>query len=108
MAEPTLRFGSTDGRFAVHLSRPLALALAKMSLAAGSRETGGILAGYYSTDERTAVVTEISPPPADSNYGFSVPLVFRSKARRAGNGHSLVKRCNAAAGHQGSARRVSL
>ena len=45
--------------------------------------------------------------PGD-NYGFSVPLVFRSKAQRAGNGHSLVKRCNAAAGHQGSARRVSL
>jgi len=45
--------------------------------------------------------------PTD-NYGFSVPLVFCSKAQRAGNGHSLVKRCNAAAGHQGSAQRVSL
>jgi len=45
--------------------------------------------------------------PTD-NYGFSALLVFRGKAQRAGDGHSLVKRCNAAAGHQGSARRVSL
>ena len=39
---------------------------------------------------------------------FSVPLVFRSKAQPAGNGYSLVKGCNAVAGHQGSALRVSL
>ncbi|RDH92625.1 MAG: hypothetical protein DIZ77_07915 [endosymbiont of Seepiophila jonesi] len=42
------------------------------------------------------------------NYGFSAPVVFRSKAQRAGNGYSLSKRCNAAAGHHGSALRVSL
>ena len=32
----------------------------------------------------------------------------RSKAQPAGNGHSLVKGCNTAAGHQGIALRVSL
>jgi hypothetical protein len=42
------------------------------------------------------------------NYGFSVPLLFRSKAQCAGKGHSLVKRCNAAAEQQGNALRVSL
>ncbi len=42
------------------------------------------------------------------NYGFSVPLAFCGKAQRAGNGHSLVKRCNTATGRQGSARGVSL
>ena len=45
--------------------------------------------------------------PGD-NDGFSVPGVFRSQAHRAGNGGSLVKRCNAAAGHPGRALRVSL
>ena len=39
--------------------------------------------------------------------GFSVVLVLRSKATCAGNGHSLTKHGNAAAGHQNSALRVS-
>jgi hypothetical protein len=43
-----------------------------------------------------------------NNDGFSVPVVFRGKAQCAGKGHSLVKRCNAAAGHHRSARRVGL
>ncbi len=43
-----------------------------------------------------------------NNYGFSVSLVLRGKAQCAGNGHSLGKRCNTAAGHLGSAQRVSL
>ncbi len=43
------------------------------------------------------------------NYGFSVPVVFRSKAQCAGNGRTLVKHyCNAAAEHHRSALRVSL
>ena len=42
------------------------------------------------------------------NYGFSVPVVFRSKAQCEGNGHSLVEHCNAAAGHHRDALRVSL
>ena len=42
------------------------------------------------------------------NCGFSVPVVFRSKAQCAGNGHTLVKRCNAAAGDHSNALRVSL
>jgi hypothetical protein len=42
------------------------------------------------------------------NYGFSVPVGFRSKAQCEGNGHSLGKHCNAAAGHHRDALRVSL
>ncbi len=42
------------------------------------------------------------------NYGFSAPVVFRSKAQCEGNGHFLVERCNAAAGHHRDALRVSL
>jgi hypothetical protein len=41
------------------------------------------------------------------NYGFSVPVVFRSKAQCEGNGHSLVEHWNAAAGHHRGALRVS-
>ena len=39
---------------------------------------------------------------------FSAPLMFRDKAQCAGNGYSIGKRCNAVAGHQGNALRVSL
>jgi hypothetical protein len=42
------------------------------------------------------------------NYGFSVPVLFRSKAQCAGKGYSLVKRCNAAAKQHRDALRVSL
>lgn len=36
----------------------------------GKRETGGVLIGYYSEDRRIAVVTEVTPPPLDSEAGF--------------------------------------
>jgi len=42
------------------------------------------------------------------NYGFSVPVVFRSKAQCEANGHSIVECCNAVAGHHRDALRVSL
>ena len=42
------------------------------------------------------------------NYGFSAPVVFRSKTQCAGKGHSLVKHWNAAAGHHRGAPWVSL
>jgi hypothetical protein len=41
------------------------------------------------------------------NYGFSVPVVFRSKAQCEGNDF-LVEHWNAAAGHHRDALRVSL
>lgn len=40
--------------------------------------------------------------------GFSVPVVFRSKAWCAGNGPVLVKHRNAAEGHHRSVRRIGL
>ena len=43
-----------------------------------------------------------------NNYGFSVPVVFRSKAQCEGNGHSLAEYCNVVAGHHRGALRVSL
>ena len=42
------------------------------------------------------------------NYGFSVPVVYRSKAQCEGNGCSLVEHWNVAAGHHRDALRVSL
>ena len=36
---------------------------------AGQIETGGILVGYYTDDESTAIVTDALPPPDDSGRG---------------------------------------
>jgi hypothetical protein len=47
-------------------------------------------------------------PCQHDNYGFSAPVVTRNKARCAGNGRTLVKHCNAVAGHHRSAPWVSL
>jgi len=44
--------------------------------------------------------------PCD-NYGFSVPVVFRSKAQCEGHGNPLVEHCNATAGQHSNALRVS-
>jgi hypothetical protein len=42
------------------------------------------------------------------NYGFSVPVVFRSKAQCEAKGRSLDECWNTAAGHHWDALRVSL
>ncbi len=42
------------------------------------------------------------------NYGFSIPVVFRSKAQCEANGRSLGGRWNVGVGHHRSALRVSL
>ena len=42
------------------------------------------------------------------NYGFSVPVVFRSKAQCEGNGHFLDEHWNAVAEHHRDALLVSL
>jgi hypothetical protein len=42
------------------------------------------------------------------NYGFSIPVVFRSKAQCESNGCSLVEYWNTAAGHHRDALRVGL
>ncbi len=43
-----------------------------------------------------------------ANYGFSIPVVFRSKALCEGNGYSIAEHRNAAVGHHRDALRVSL
>ncbi len=45
--------------------------------------------------------------PSD-NYGFSVPVVFRSKALCEGNDHSIAEHWNAAVRHHRDALRGSL
>ena len=43
-----------------------------------------------------------------NNDGFSLPVVFHRKAQCEDKGRSLIKHCNAAAGHHRQALRVRL
>jgi hypothetical protein len=61
--------------------------------------------------QRAKVSREYAPRPVPCQGdidAFSAPVVFRRKARRAGNGPALGKRRNAAAGHHRGALRVGL
>ena len=57
---------SPDGRFAVAISRESLSEMLRHWSTAPSKETGGILVGRYSPDQRIALVNEISGPPSDS------------------------------------------
>jgi integrative and conjugative element protein (TIGR02256 family) len=65
----TLLFQSNDRRFAVELAQSRMAELRRHCKRAGLNETGGILAGRYSTDGESAVVTQIGAPPNDSRAG---------------------------------------
>ena len=62
----------------------------------------GYQAWWYDASGETLVLFQCD------NYGFSDPVVFRSKAQCEANGRSLVKHWNAAAGHHRVALRVIL
>ena len=62
-------FSSQDGRFAVVLTSGVISRMLSECRRAGSKETGGILAGRYTDDLKTAVVTHLSGPPSDSKAG---------------------------------------
>lgn len=67
----TWRGRTRDGTFAVHLPASVLDALSRYCCDAGSVETGGILIGSYSNDLAVALVSEATPPPADSKRGRS-------------------------------------
>lgn len=60
---------SDDGRFALRLPDRALLTILEACRKSGHFETGGILVGRYSADSSVAVVTDASPPPADTSAG---------------------------------------
>ncbi|MCW7077249.1 MAG: Mov34/MPN/PAD-1 family protein [Candidatus Syntrophoarchaeum sp.] len=72
MFEP-IHFISSDKRFELCLPGELMNQVLARCSAAGSYETGGILVGKYSKNQRVAEVTAISDSPEDSVEG---PTVF--------------------------------
>jgi integrative and conjugative element protein (TIGR02256 family) len=64
-------FVSLDARFRVVLTAAVVERIISECVDARSNETGGILAGTYSPDKRSAVITHMSGPPRDSRRGRS-------------------------------------
>jgi integrative and conjugative element protein (TIGR02256 family) len=64
-----MEFFSKDGQFSAKLDEALLRSLLKLCAKSRSLETGGILVGFYSSDSKLAVVTNISTAPRDSRRG---------------------------------------
>ena len=62
---------TAHGRFAAVLQAPVLRVLDRLCADAGACETGGILIGRYIEDCSLALVSEATPPPADSSRGRS-------------------------------------
>jgi JAB domain-containing protein similar to deubiquitination enzymes len=63
------RFTSADFTFSVELSSSAETALRRPAAKSQRRETGGILIGKYSPDQRTAFIMRVEGPPPDSRAG---------------------------------------
>lgn len=64
-------YTSKDYLFKVKLSRQKSEMMRKLCEKSHPKETGGILIGYYSEDQHTAIVTKITGPPRDSKHGLT-------------------------------------
>lgn len=81
------RFRSSDSRFEVDIPAVPLRAMVGYASASGWRnETGGILIGRYEDGQRTAVILEVTGPPAGSSWGRTW---FR---RGAGDINALLER----------------
>ncbi len=64
-----LDLGSADRRFGLSLGKPQVRSLLRLTRAAGTKETGGILVGRYNDGLDRAEVLTVSRPPRDSKAG---------------------------------------
>ena len=64
-----LEFWSNDRRLGLRLEPALIYRLQLLCVESGDLETGGILIGYYSSNQDCAVPTEITGAPADAQCG---------------------------------------
>lgn len=65
------RWAANNGEYLLEISLDAWCFLEAECSKADGREIGGILIGYYSDDHSIAIITESSPPPQDSTYGYN-------------------------------------
>ncbi|MFD1607494.1 Mov34/MPN/PAD-1 family protein [Oceanobacillus luteolus] len=64
-------YTSKDRLFEVTLHRQVCEMMRELCGKLHPKETGGILIGYYSEDQHTAIITKITGPPGDSKHGLA-------------------------------------
>lgn len=64
-----MRAQTADGSYSVVVEAAVLQEIDRFCTAAGKVETGGVLVGRYSEDRTTALVLEVTSPPADSRQG---------------------------------------
>ena len=64
-----LEFWSSDGRYGLVVEGEETSVILDLCRESKDKETGGILVGYYSANQRFAIVTAVSKPPSDSRQG---------------------------------------
>lgn len=63
-----IHFQSTDSRFVLSISKETVEDMTQFCRDAVNLETGGILIGRYSEDQKIAIVDEVTGPPPDSKH----------------------------------------
>lgn len=64
-------FRSLNSKFAVEIASDIHAGVETLVIAAGRKETGGILIGQYKQNQSLAMITEITSSPPDSQKGFT-------------------------------------
>lgn len=64
-------FKSSDKRFCVTLEKEQLSVLLSICKKSKRHETGGILAGTYTDNNKNVLITQIGLPPTDSEFGFT-------------------------------------
>lgn len=64
-------YKSQDNRFGLQLETDIVGEMLKFISAAASKETGGILIGFYNENRDVAIVKTASGPPSDSDHGYT-------------------------------------
>lgn len=63
------KWSANNGEFLLEILPTALQSINEECLKAVNKETGGILIGYYTNNQSTAIVTEASSPPLDSSSG---------------------------------------
>lgn len=69
MKMASYEYVSADGKYRAVVPDNVMESIFVLCAGVGSKETGGILVGFYTDDQSTAIVTEAAPPPRDSQSG---------------------------------------
>lgn len=67
----TMKFINTETKIQVNIEGAIIRQMEELCKDSRNKETGGILIGYYTSDLKKIVITEVTGPPPDSKKGWA-------------------------------------